>query len=259
MTFGITESKIVTFINNVSLNIFAGAIVLFMTSLAEYMVNRRKKLEELMNFILEYRNYFSKVKYLKKTNYLTYDQYKKKFNKDDSCAEKMFKTMDECDEYNKNNFQDFDEIIEAYISISKINFNEFWNVFDDLRFIFNNKKKKDKLYNNIFKYIYNEVNLIRELSLHLSIYKNKGADPIIMYDKIREYQKNIFYEKNVKKDESLDEENMKLIKDGLPYEIILTKNSSKFVYNKISKHLDEQFNDVGKLAYFNKKYNGKRE
>ena len=48
---------------------------------------------------------------------------------------------------------------------------------------------------------------------------------------------------------------MKLIKNGIPYNIIWKQNDeSLFVYNKMTKYLDEQYDNVGKIAYFNNKY-----
>lgn len=45
-----------------------------------------------------------------------------------------------------------------------------------------------------------------------------------MYDKIRDYQKNIFYEKSISNEEQLDEENMRLIKNGISYSTIYIKD-----------------------------------
>lgn len=256
LTFGIKQTDLTQFINNISLNIFAGAIILFATSFVEYFINRRKDLENIMNYILKYRNYFSKIKYLKNTKYLTYDEYKKKYKKKDDSVQKMLKLSDECDEYNKNSFNDFDEIIEAYLNIANINFNDFWAIYDDLRFIFKNKQRKLKLHQEIFKRIYDEANNIRELAYHLNIYKTKGANPIVMYEKIREYQKNIFYEKDISNEEQLDEENMQLIKNGIAYSTIYTNDGSLFIYNKFTKYLDEKYIEMGKMAYFDKNYTG---
>jgi len=256
LTFIIEQTKLIQFISNISLNIFAGAIILFSTSLVEYFINRRKNLENVMNYILKYRNYFSKIKYLESTKYLTYDEYKNKFKKSDETLEKMIKLNNECDEYNKKQFNDFDDIIESYLSISKINLNDFWAIYNDLRFIFKNHKKKLELHREIFKRIYDEVHLIRELSYHLNIYKTKGANPIVMYEKIREYQKNIFYEKKLSESEELAKKNIQLIKKGLGYSVICKKDCTLLIYNKFIKILDDKYVEIGQMAYFNKKYTG---
>lgn len=256
LTFFLEQTNLIQFLNSISLNIFAGAVILFATSLIEYFINRRKDLESIMNYVLKYRNIFAKINYLNNTKYLTYDEYKKKFNKKDDTAEKMFKLSDECDEFNKNNFNNFDEIIDTYLSIAEINFNDFWAIYDDLRFIFKNKQIKLRFHQEIFEKIYDEVNKIRELSYHLNIYKTKGANPIIMYEKIRNYQKNIFYEKRVPNEETLDEENMQLIKNGLAYESIYKENGSLFIYNKFVKYLDDEYVKIGKIAYFDENYTG---
>lgn len=256
LTFCIKQTVLVQFISNISLSIFAGAIILFATSLVEYFINRRKDLENIMSYILKYRNYFSQIKYLKNTKYLTYDEYKQKFNKKDDTVEKMLNLSNECDEYNRNSFNDFEKIIDAYLNIADINFNDFWSIYDDVRFIFKNKERKLKLHREIFKKIYDEANNIRELSYHLNIYKTEGADPIVMYEKIREYQKNIFYEKNISNEEQLDEENMKLIKGGIAYSTIYTQDNALFIYNKFTKYLDDKYIEIGKMAYFDKNYTG---
>ena len=77
-----------------------------------------------------------------------------------------------------------------------------------------------------------------------------------MYEKIRNYQRNIFYEKRIPKEETLDEENMQLIKDGLAYESIYTENGSLFIYNKFVKYLDDEYVKIGKIAYFDENYTG---
>ena len=256
LTFLLEQTNLIQFLNGISLNIFAGAVILFATSLIEYFINRRKDLESIMNYVLKYRNIFAKINYLNNAKYLTYDEYKKKFNKKDDTAEKMFKLSDECDEFNKNNFNNFDEIIDTYLDIAEINFNDFWAIYDDLRFIFKNKLIKLRFHQEIFEKIYDEVNKIRELSYHLNIYKTKGANPIIMYEKIRNYQKNIFYEKRIPNEETLDEENMQLIKNGLAYESICTENGSLFIYNKFVKYLDDEYVKIGKIAYFDENYTG---
>ncbi|MBQ8892116.1 MAG: hypothetical protein IJ068_04610 [Bacilli bacterium] len=255
LTFACTQNRVIIYISNILLNIFAGAVILFITSLVEYFASRKKDLETLMKFILDYRNKFSKIKYLEEVKLLNHDEYKKKFNKDDSNVELLLKVGNECDEYNKGLIKNFDKTIDAYIDISKINFNDFWDIYADLRFIFNNKKNNLKLYNEIFKYIYDEANLIRELSYHLNIYKTSDVNPIVMYDKIRKYQNHIFYEKELMPGEKLNKKNMELIKSGISYQTTWRKDkSSFFVYNKMTKYLDEQYDNVGKIAYFNNDY-----
>lgn len=256
LTFFLEQTTLIQFFNSISLNIFAGAVILFATSLIEYFINRRKDLESIMNYILKYRNIFSKINYLKNAKYLTYDEYKKEFNKKDDTVEEMFRLSDECDEFNKNNFNDFDKIIDTYLSIAKINFNDFWAIYDDLRFIFKNNQIKLRFHKEIFKKISDEANRIRELSYHLNIYKKEGANPIIMYEKIRDYQKNIFYEKSISNEEKLDEENMQLIKNGIAYSTVYTKDGSLFIYNKFVKYLDDEYVKIGKIAYFDKNYTG---
>ena len=254
LTFCFEETKLINYINGILLNILAGAIILLITSFFEYFSNRRTLLERLMKYILEYRNCFSKIEYLKETKLLTYDEFKEKFNKDDSTIELKLQVSKERDDYNKSLMRDFEKIIDAYLDLSKTNFNDFWDIYSNLQFIINNKKTKEKLYKEVFKYIYDEVNEIRELSYHLNIYRTDGANPIVMYDKIREYQPHIFYEKELNVDKKLDHKNMKMIKSGIPYEIIYRKERKIFIYNKMSKYLDEQYDNIGKIAYFNDKY-----
>ena len=255
LTFCFEETKLTNYINGILLNILAGAIILLVTSLFEYFSNRRKNLERLMKYILEYRNRFSKIGYLQESALLSYEEFKEKYNKDDSTIELMIQVRKEHDEYNKSLIRDFDKIINSYIEISEINFNDFWDIYADLHFIIKNKKITTKLYNDVFKYVYDEVNRIRELSYHLNIYKTEGASPIVMYEKIREYQSNIFYEKSIKENKKLDKKNMQVIKSGIPYEMIYGENKRLFVYNRMAKHLDEQYDAIGKIAYFDDNYN----
>ena len=255
LTFCFEETKLTNYINGILLNILAGAIILLVTSLFEYFSNRRKNLERLMKYILEYRNRFSKIGYLQESALLSYEEFKEKYNKDDSTIELMIQVRKEHDEYNKSLIRDFDKIINSYIEISEINFNDFCDIYADLHFIIKNKKITTKLYNDVFKYVYDEVNRIRELSYHLNIYKTEGASPIVMYEKIREYQSNIFYEKSIKENKKLDKKNMQVIKSGIPYEMIYGENKRLFVYNKMAKHLDEQYDAIGKIAYFDDNYN----
>ena len=255
LTFCFEETKLTNYINGILLNILAGAIILLVTSLFEYFSNRRKSLERLMKYVLEYRNRFSKIGYLQETTLLSYEEFKEKYNKDDSTIELMIQVRKEHDEYNKSLIRDFDKIINSYIEISEINFNDFWDIYADLHFIIKNKKITTKLYNDVFKYVYDEVNRIRELSYHLNIYKTEGASPVVMYEKIREYQSNIFYEKSIKGNKKLDKKNMQVIKSGIPYETIYGENKRLFVYNKMAKYLDEQYDAIGKIAYFDDNYN----
>lgn len=254
LTFCFEETKLINYTNGIMLNILAGAIILLITSFYEYFACRKKELERLMKFILEYRNKFSKIDYLKEVNLLSYDEYKEKFNKDDSTIELHLQVIQEKDDYNKSLMKNFDKIIDAYLDISKINFNDFWDIYSDLHFILKNKKTTTKFYNEVFKYVYDEVNLIRELSFHLNIYITDGANPVVMYEKIREYQSHIFYEKSIKANKKLDRKNMKLIKSGIPYQIIYEEDRKIFVYNKMAKYLDEQYDNVGKIAYFDNNY-----
>ena len=180
LTFCFEETKLTNYINGILLNILAGAIILLVTSLFEYFSNRRKSLERLMKYVLKYRNRFSKIGYLQETTLLSYKEFKEKYNKDDSTIELMIQVRKEHDEYNKSLIRDFDKIINSYIEISEINFNDFWDIYADLHFIIKNKKITTKLYNDVFKYVYDEVNRIRELSYHLNIYKTEGASPIVM-------------------------------------------------------------------------------
>lgn len=112
------------------------------------------------------------------------------------------------------------------------------------------------MYNEIFKKIYDEASNIRNLSYHLNIYKTSVVNPIAIYDKIREYQKNIFCEKSTIDIEKLDDERMQIIESGIPCLTICNKNGSLFIYNKFVKYLDDKYIEIGKMAYFDKNYNG---
>lgn len=253
LTFYCQETKLLNYINNIVLNIFAGTIVLLITSIVEYFSNRRKILETLMKLIIKYNKVFSDIKYLDKVNLLNCEEYERKFNKKKNNSMKN-SFINECNEYNKNLLTNFDEIMNQYINISKMNFNDFWDIYEDLHFIFNNKKIKIKLHSEIFQYVYDEIRLIRELVYYINEYNNSNMKLISIYDKIRNYQKHIFSEKHTKSTQELEEADIELIKNGFMYSVVSNKNETIIIYNKMSKYLIHQLDVVGKRVYFNKNY-----
>lgn len=253
-TFFLPQIKIILFLNNISLNIFAGAVVLFLTSIVEYYVTRKKDLEKLLKYTSIYINQFSKIKFLQETQMITYDQYKTICKKTDDTVEKILEISREHNEYNKNLINNFDDIIECYIRISEIDFTDFEDIYEDLRFILNNKQLKGELWEHLFEYIQKEYHLIVTLSFHLNNYKALGVSPVVIYDKIREYQERVFYEKPINKDDTIDLENEYLIKAGIRYQIIFGAESNLFVYNKISKNLCEQYDKIREIVYFKGDY-----
>lgn len=138
LNFKFVDNYIISFVVNILLNVFAGAIILFVTSLTSYSIYRRNLLRDIMNECLKYSNLFSKLEYF----------IPKKYNENDLKNIKIKDKKDFINQY-KNNIQKdnkemLERIIRQYVSISEISTRELWNMYDDLNFIFDFKSKKEK-------------------------------------------------------------------------------------------------------------------
>ena len=240
------ECPIASFVNNILLNVFAGAVILFFTTIFEYNHHKTQDIKNIKKYILEYRNEFNNLKYVEKLDLPSCIEYKKMKKIKEKNIEDHIKYSKEYNDYIKSQIKDFDNIINAYINISRINTNGFRDIHDDLRFILFNKSKMKKLENNIFDFVTEEIILIRQLAYHLNEYKNANdGNTITIYGLLRDYQSKIFYE-NIRNDNKLTDEEVKLIDEGISYQMISKDNEFNFIYNKFIKHLDDNY-DIKKL------------
>lgn len=101
--------------------------------------------------------------------------------------------------YKKNELKriktNMEKIMDTYIEISNIDFSDTWLLWDELYFIkpFYSKRKREWFYNEVFNYIYDLLNKIREEAYHFKIYKNGFQNYKVNYNIMRELQEKIFY------------------------------------------------------------------
>lgn len=258
LSFFCIENKITIFISNISMNIFAGTIVLMATSMFDYLIQRRKILTAIMDMVLEFRNLFSKVKYVDDiNNFPTFEKYQDYYKEEKRKITK--KEYDVLLEREKERIKvKMEDEMETYLKISEIKFNKNWLLWDELYFMFDIKKKKRNWFHKeIFDYIYSLLEEIRLESSHFEIYKNEFQNFKVNYDKILNLQKNIlFYEKRFDEDYNYS---MNFKEEAIiGYGENAIDNSSYIIANKVVEHLSEMFVEVGKINYFSKKYDGKK-
>jgi hypothetical protein len=215
--------------------------------------------EKLMQIILNYANKFKEIKYLKEIKYPSFDDYVKMKQPSLKPSVKELLTL-ENDYYDdlKREFKNLDEIISEYLEISKIDTNDFWNIYEELDFLFGDNKKKTILYDKCFQYVYTIIEDINVLSFHLNLYKKENGNPATIYKIIQDYQDKIFFQDKINKNCELKSEYKEILTNTTPYEIISEEdtNYELFIYNKVVKKLYGQYDWIGQLAYFNKKYKG---
>ncbi len=185
LNFFITKTEITEFINGILLNIFAGTIVLVITSLYEYTIQKRDLLENIMLQCLKIRVLFGKIKYFDNREYVTFEQYYNYYK--DKLNEKELKQLYDNDKqkYEIEQKKDFEKIIDTYIEIADGDYNEFWKYYDQLKFLFNFKdKEKHKLYYDLFYYIYDEKIIKQALENTLYSLCVYDGDRLIGYGRI---------------------------------------------------------------------------
>ncbi len=257
------KCDIADYISGIMLNIFAGAIMLIFTSLVYYFVERRKTLEKLMNYALELRNLFNKVKYLPEDKYTDFKVFKE-YYKNEKVFEKvnlkdLYTDLKKSDEEKRH--KEMESIMQSYIAIRNYSLKDFWNIYDQLHFIFDFKnKKKLKIYKMIFDYTHNLRNKIEEKVYHFNIYfdSNGKGNKKINYQFVRELQEDIFYYEempiNSKNKWKLDlkEINYSCTHNNIDGYKYITSNSVVEYYNNV-------FDELGKIAYFDRNYDKKNE
>lgn len=257
------KGDISIYISGIMLNIFAGSIMLIFTSLIYYFVERRRTIEKLMNYALDLRNLFNKIEYLEKDTYTDYKLFKKYYENQDGYKDinlkELYNDLKKSDE--EKRYKKMESIMQSYIQIRNYNLRDFWNIYDQLHFIFDFKsKKRIKIYNMIFGYTHELKNKIEEKVYHFNIYFNSDGhgNKKVNYQFVQELQENIFYYEELpitsKKRWKLDLKDINYSchynnVDGIKY---ITSNSVIEYYNNI-------FDELGKIAYFNKNYDTKNE
>ena len=151
------NSQVLKFIENIMLNVFAGTIVLIATSLFEYNVQKRRNIISIQEKIIDFENMFIKLEYMEDIDeYPTYEQYCKYCESQEpprTYTKEQYENDKRIDielKYKKK----FENVIEQYISISNINLNELWRLYDDIYFLWpplGKDKKKLKIYNEVFE------------------------------------------------------------------------------------------------------------
>lgn len=258
LSFSCVESKITMFISNILMSIFTGTIVLMVTSIFDYLIQRRRILTSIMDLVLEFINIFAKIQYVEDiNNFPTYNDYYN-FYKDNKIKFTK-KDYDKIMDKEKAKIKvDMENAMNVYISISEISFSKNWLLWDELYFMFDIKKKKRNWFHKeIFGYIYNLLKEIKLESFHFKIYKNEFENYEVNYKKVLDLQnKIIFYEKRFNSDynysQNFNEESIK------GYGESNIDNSNYMIANKVVNHLSSMFIEVGKINYFSRQYDGKK-
>lgn len=248
------DNEIIDFICNILLNIFAGTIVLMVTSLFDYFIQKRRILTAIMDKIHKYRRLICNIHYLEDINsYPSYEQYKayyKNKSKDFKYTKKMYD--EEKNREFKKRLKEMNKIINEYMEILSIDFTDMWLLYDELYFISPFERwtqKRNWCYENIFNYINNLLIEIQKSSYYFDLYKENNRFEEECYKVILELQKNLFnYEKLYGEDYNWSyelKENEYANLSGFS-EI---DNSHFMVINKFEKHLSNMFNELHKLNY----------
>lgn len=251
--FNFKDNYTISYIVSILLNIFAGAVILSITSLVNYYIYRRYLLRDIMNECLRYSQMFSKLEYFTPKKYHEDDLKHIKVKNKEKFIEQYKHNLD-ADNKNK-----LEQIIKEYVALSEISTRELRNMHDDLDFITDIKyKKKQEYWRNIFNYIHSNIYTIKEYSYHFKIYLSAvNGNYKVNEEKLLELQDKIFFCKKYNYD-NIDEVKDIISKLEVGYETISGGSSKEFtlVYNKISNYLLKMFDTVGKDNYFNKNYIG---
>lgn len=243
----------ISYIVSILLNIFAGSVILSVTSLVNYFVYRRYLLRDIMNECLRYSQMFSKLEYFIPKRYHEEDLNGIKVKNRKAFIEQYKKNLDTDNKYK------LEQTLKEYIALSETSTRELWNMYDDLDFITDiRNKKKHEYWKNIFNYIYSNICTIKEYSYHFQIYLSAtNGNYLVNEEKLLELQDKIFFCKKYIYDNG-DEVKDVLSKIEVGYETISGGNSKDFtlVYNKTSDYLLKMFDAVGKDNYFNKDCSG---
>lgn len=243
---------ILKYIEGITLNVFAGTIVMVATSFMDYQIQKKKTIISIQEKIIEIENLFKKVDYMNDIGeYPQYEDYKKYYQNHEP---PIIYTEDNYNiekniEYTNKYMKDFEKIIEQYIELSKIDLNGLWRLFDDLHFlwpIFGKDKLKDEFNNDIFEYIKEKLKKIESGVYHFNEYKNNKASNFkVNYKILLELQKEVFYhEKTIGHvTDWLDNHNKEFIKRETCNPI---DDSNTITYNIVAEYLDNKWKELGK-------------
>ena len=251
--FNFKDDYTISYIVSILLNIFAGSVILSVTSLVNYYIYRRYLLRDIMNECLRYFQLFSKLEYF----------IPKKYHEENLKHIKVKNKKAFIEEYKQglatDNKVKLEQILKEYIALSETSTRELWNMYDDLDFITDlTGTKKKKYWKNFFNYVYSKICMIKEYSFHFKIYVSaSNGNYKVNEEKLLELQDNIFFCKKFNYDNG-DEVKDIFSKLEVGYETIFGGESKEFtlVYNETSNYLLKMFDAVGKDNYFNKNYSG---
>lgn len=208
------KTELAIYISNILLNIFVSSSVIIFTSLIYYFVERRKLLVDLMHECSDLINIYSSLKYIDKENVSNNLKLESAISKISKKELKLIEDNIIKDEINK------------YTLISNYNLRRFWDIYDKLSFI-RGKNIRLSIYNQVFDYTRVIQNRISGEVLKLEMYcGDKITNKKYIYDKLFELET-----------------------------IVFSEESSSFNYNnKVVEYYYQVLNRLGKMAYFDKKY-----
>lgn len=253
------KGEITDFICSISGNIFAGTVVLMITSLFEYFINKRDNLDDLLLQIRSTRKIFANLKFVNCKDFVELSKYIE-FYKDELCEEEIVKRYNnDKNQYQKKQKEQIEACMREYINLSEINSEVAWRVYKDTRFLldFRNKKRK-KIFNDFIDYIFNQkMNKVIETSWHFKEYFNsKYGNYEVNKDffeklqnEIFDYEEKTYLEGGFREEFDMDKANVDICSYG--------DNAISGTYficgNKVTKHLQNLSEYVWKLNYKNKK------
>lgn len=257
LSFAVVKTEITEFINGILLNIFAGTIVLAITSLYEYAIEKRDLLENIMIQCVKMQTLFGKIKYFDDRRYVTFEQYSSYYKDKFKEEELILSYNDNKEKYDIEQKKKFEQIIDTYIEIADGDYNEFWKYYDELKFLFDFKdKEKHKLYYELFYYIYNDkIDKIREKAFHFKQYKEaKEGNYAVNKMFLVEIQKEIFYyeEQHYIDGNQMNFEISENEIDICSNEFDNMRKTCSLVGNKVTKHLSDIYDYIENIVY-NKK------
>lgn len=256
LTFFANENDVINYINNICLNILAGAFILLATSINEYFINRRKVLEKLINHLNNIKHIFDKIKYIEKTEFIDYKEYmiNENLTENELAAHEILEFQKKCDLENSKRIINFDDVIESYKNIASIDLVEFWNVYEEINFLFNNKRNKKIYHKEVFSKIEKEVEECKVINYHIYKYEKQNVNPLVLYDIISDYQKTIFCLFDIKIQKKLSKKNHEKIKKISSYTYSISNNIMTVRYNKFAENLRDELSKIAKTTYFNDEY-----
>ena len=91
-------------------------------------------------------------------------------------------------------------VIESYIELSQVNLSELDNAYGNLSFIFANKTIRFKAYNEIYNQIRTIRNKVLIETFHFNLWKEDKGNFVVCMNKVIEFNKMFFSEKETKQD-----------------------------------------------------------